>query len=70
MELPPTAGFPSEVDVEAQFNIRQWVQDALVAKGAKITGAGVGVEGSDLDFEVEGFPFNVWIKHLPLKPTI
>ncbi len=63
MELPPVAGFPPEVDVEAQFNIRQYVEDALVAKGAKITGKGVGVGGCDLDFEVEGFPFNVWIKH-------
>ena len=37
MELPPVAGFPPEVDVEAQFNVRQYVEDALVAKGAKIT---------------------------------
>ena len=63
MELPPVAGFPPEVDVEAQFNIRQYVEDALVAKGAKITGKGVGVGGCDLDFEVECFSFNVWIKH-------
>ena len=26
MELPPVAGFPPEVDVEAQFNIRQYVE--------------------------------------------
>lgn len=63
MELPPTAGFPSGVDVETQFNIRQYVEDALVAKGAKITGKGVGVGGCDLDFEVECFSFNVQIKH-------
>lgn len=52
----------AQMDVQAAFNMRHWVQKALESKGAKITGAGVGMGGCDLDIEVEGFKFNVFIK--------
>ncbi len=61
-DLPPMIGLAEQMDVEAAFNMRSWVQKALEAKGAKIAGAGVGMGGCDLDFEVEGFKFNVFIK--------
>ena len=60
-EIIPAESLAQCMDVEAAFNMREWVQRALEAKGAKITGAGLGAGGCDLDFEVDGFKFNVWI---------
>jgi len=33
-----------KLDIESLLNIRQWVQDAVEAKGAKVIGTGVGVK--------------------------
>lgn len=45
--------------------IREWMRAAVEAKGAKVTGAGIGVKGSmgmcDIDIEVEGHRFNLEI---------
>ena len=51
-----------EMDIEAFFNIRDWVQKALEAKGAKITDAGIGMGAADLGFELNGAPFGLSIK--------
>lgn len=58
-DLPPMQWHPDVVDPVAQLNIRSWLQKALEAKGAKITGGGCGVGGADLDFTLEGCKFNV-----------
>ena len=59
--ISPAESLAQQMDVEAAYNMRHWVQRALEAKGAKITGGGIGCGGGDLDFEVEGYKFNVWI---------
>lgn len=51
-----------EMDVEAALNIRDWIQKAIEAQGGKFVGEGVGLGGSDLDIEVEGCAFNIFIK--------
>ena len=57
MELHPDFG-----DVESMWNMRMWLQSAIEAKGAKQTGAGMGMGEADIDFELEGHKFNVVIK--------
>ncbi len=61
----------SKLDIQSLFNMRQWVQEAVEAKGAKVTGAGIGVSGSlglaDIDVEIEGFSFNLEIRPRPLR---
>ena len=51
----------------ANYNIRCWVQKALEAKGARISGAGFGACQSDLDIELEGMRYNIKIRPLPKK---
>lgn len=46
------------------LNSREWLQKALEAKGAKVTGAGVGCGQADLDIMLEGCKFNVSIRPL------
>lgn len=57
MVLSPDFGDP-----ETLFNSRGWLQKALEAKGARITGGGCGDGQADLDFELEGCAFNVSIR--------
>lgn len=53
------------LDLDSLFNVRQWFQDAVEAKGGLVTGAGIGVKGSlgmaDIDVEIDGFLFNLEI---------
>lgn len=51
-----------EMDVEAFFNIREWLRGALQEAGAKIEGGGVGMGQADLDFSIDGAPFNVSVR--------
>jgi len=46
------------------LNSREWLQKALEAKGAKITGGGCGCGQADLDITLEGCKFNVSIRPL------
>lgn len=55
-------GFDSAAEIEPAFNMRQWVSDALQAKGAKQTGAGIGFGEADIDIELEGHHYNIRIK--------
>lgn len=57
LELHPDFG-----DVESMWNMRQWLRAAIEAKGAKQTGAGMGMGEADIDFVLEGHKFNVVIK--------
>ena len=59
-EMPPANSF--NFDAIAAFNIRNWLREACEAKGAKFTGGGVGFGGADLDIEIEGCAFNIFIK--------
>ena len=49
-------------DATSLFNIRKWLQSAVESKGAKITGAGMGCGGADLDIILEGFNYTLTIK--------
>lgn len=53
-----------EMDVEAFFNMRDWLQKACEAKGAKMTGGGIGMGQADIDIELEGCHYNISIKPL------
>jgi len=44
------------------LNLRDWVGAALTAKGAKILGGGVGGGEADLEFELEGFRYSVYMR--------
>lgn len=61
----------SALDMDALFNLRAWVEQAVLAKGGKIVGAGIGCGGSmgiaDLEVELEGYAFNLEIRPLPAK---
>lgn len=60
--LPMGQGIIGCEDVEAFFNMRQWLREALEAKGAKQVGAGIGMGQADIDIELEGQKFNVSIR--------
>lgn len=49
-------------DPETLFNSRDWLRKAIEAKGAKVTGGGVGMGQADLDFTLDGCPFNVSLR--------
>ena len=54
----------SDMDIEAAFNIRKWLQDSVEKSGAEVVGKGVGMGVSDLDIVLEGFTYNIAIKPL------
>lgn len=56
MTLDPTQ------DWEALLNMRNWLEEAIKAKGGKVTGGGCGMGQADLDVELEGFPYDLTIK--------
>jgi len=68
-DLPPDfpqlgsglAGIAAE-DVEAYFNMSDWLQAACEAKGAKMVGGGIGCGQADIDIELEGHRYNISIK--------
>lgn len=69
-ELLASPGFGTEggglasMDVEAFLNVRDWLQGACEAKGAKMTGGGIGYGQADIDIELEGCRYNISIKPL------
>ena len=52
-------------DVNAAFNMRDWLQGACEAKGGKMIGGGFGMGQADIDIELEGCRFNISIRPLP-----
>lgn len=56
------------LDLDSLFNVRQWFQAAVEAKGAEVVGAGIGVKGTlgmaDLDVKIDGYLFNLEITPL------
>ena len=54
-----TLGFK---DIDAAFNMRDWLQKAVEAKGARKIGGGLGFGGADLEIVLEGHRFILTIK--------
>lgn len=59
----------ANLDIDALFNLRTWVERAVIMKGGKVVGAGIGVGGkfgvADLQVNLEGHEFNLAITPLP-----
>lgn len=49
-------------DVTAHFNARDWLERAIVSKGAKVTGKGMGMGQADISFTLDGCAFSVSIR--------
>lgn len=66
-EPPPlvgTLGFDTADEIGPAFNMRDWVRDAVQAKGAKMVGGGIGLGQADIDIELEGHRYNISIRAL------
>jgi len=65
-DLPVTKYADDFGDPETLLNSRNWLQQALEAKGAVFDGgAGIGCGQADIDIKLEGMRYNVSIR--PLK---
>ena len=66
--LPAAMGFGTEegglasMDVEAFFNMREWLIDAVKVAGGTVWGAGIGCGQADVSFDLDGMPYNVSIR--------
>lgn len=49
-------------DPETLYNSREWLTEALEAKGARRTGGGIGCGQADIDIILEGVEYHVTIK--------
>lgn len=49
-------------DPETLLNSRQWIREAIEARGAKVIGSGTGLGQADVDIMLEGFQYNVSIR--------
>ena len=56
-----------DMDVEAFINMRDWLEKALTAHGAKVDGSGIGAGRADISIELDGCRFNVAIRPLSGK---
>lgn len=54
-----------QMDVEAFFNMRDWLTTAVEAKGAVRKGGGIGCGQADIDIELDGCRYNISIRPLP-----
>lgn len=60
---------PDFGDVESMLNMRNWLEEAIKAKGAKVTDAGMGMGAADLGFILEGHRFSLVIRPRISPPT-
>lgn len=55
-----------DLDLYTLWGLRSWVSEALESRGAKVTGAGVGVSGpfgmTDIDVEIGDYRFNLEVR--------
>lgn len=51
-------------DLEAAMNMRDWLERACEAAGAKRVGGGIGCGQADIDIALEGCRFNISIRPL------
>jgi len=56
-----------EMDVEAFFNMRDWLSNALLKAGGKQVGAGIGMGQADVDIVLDGMEYCVSIRPLSNK---
>lgn len=61
-EFPILSGLADGQDAVVALNMRDWLQKACEAKGAKMVEGGVGCGGADIDIELEGCRYNVFIQ--------
>lgn len=52
------------MDVEAFFNMRDWLTKAVEANGATKVGGGIGCGQADIDIELDGSRYNISIRPL------
>ena len=57
---PP--GTLSEMDIEAFLNLRDWLTSAVEARGATVTGGGVGCGQANIDIKLDGYRFDISIR--------
>lgn len=55
-----------EMDHEAFFNLRDWLEDALTAQGAKVIDKAMGFNSADIGITIEGMPFDIQVTPRPL----
>lgn len=67
-DLPPLALAEGFGDPVSHWNARKWLQSAVEAKGAKVTGAGMGCGGADIDIVLDGCEFNITIRPIMRTP--
>lgn len=67
MDDYPFGATLEEMDVEAFFNVRDWLEQALRDAGASVVGKGVGRGHADLSVVIDGANFHVSIKPLPFS---
>lgn len=60
----PEALHPDFGDPHQLLNMRNWIQKACEAQGAKMTGGGCGMGAADIDIELEGYGYNINIRPL------
>lgn len=53
---------PDFGDWPQMLNMRDWLQQACEARGAKMVGGGCGMGEADIDIELEGHRYNINIK--------
>src|ERR1700731_4512220 len=51
-------------DLDAALNMRDWLEQACMAVGAKRVGGGIGFGQADIDIELENCRFNISIRPL------
>ena len=56
-----------EMDLEAFFNLRGWLENALKENGAHILGAGIGLGQADVCIELEGAKYSISATPLPIQ---
>jgi hypothetical protein len=54
-----------EMDTAAFFNMRDWLQKAVEAQGAKMVGGGIGMGQADIDIDLDGCRYSISIRPLP-----
>lgn len=62
LSVPKPLGFD---DIEAAFNMRDWLRSTLEQAGCEVTGAGMGFGQGDVDIKFQGCAYNVSIR--PIK---
>lgn len=60
-EFPDELDSKSFPDVDDQFAMRAWLNQAITQNGGVVLGEGIGLGGADIDFQVNGCTYNVFV---------